>query len=70
MPSTTLNFTANQAQRIAAAVGANFTPPRAATEAEVKAVLVAHLKGLVHSYETQQAAIAAADAVVPMPDPT
>jgi hypothetical protein len=70
MPSTTLNFTANQAQRISVAVGANFNPPRNATEAEVKAVLVAHLKGLVHSYETQQAAIAAADAVVPMPDPT
>jgi hypothetical protein len=70
MATLTITTTANQAQRISAAVGAKFNPPRNATEAEVKAVLVAHLKGLVHSYETQQAAIAAANAVVPMPDPT
>lgn len=70
MPTLTITTTVDQASRIAAAFGSRFNPPHAATAAEVKADVVAYIKSVVHSYETQQAANAAADAVVKMPDPT
>lgn len=70
MATLTITTTVDQAARVAAAFGANFTPPRNATAAEVKADVIAYMKGRVHSYETQQAATTAANAVVPMSDPT
>ena len=70
MATLTITTTVNQASRIAAAFGSRLNPPRDATAAEIKADMIAYIKGIVHSYETQQAANAAANAVVPMPDPT
>jgi len=70
MPTLTITTTADQASKIAAAFGAKYDPPRDATAAEVKADVIEYIKGIVQSHRTQQAANAAADAVVPMPDPT
>jgi len=70
MATLTINTTGAQDSRIVAAFGAKLGLPGDASAAQVKADLIGYLKGVVQSYETQQAAIAAADAVVPMPDPS
>ena len=66
----TLTITTNSGQdaRIVAAFGDKLGLEGNASGAEVKADIIAYIKGVVHGYETRQAAIAAADAVVPMPD--
>jgi hypothetical protein len=70
MGSMTITTTAPQDTRIVAAFGAKLGLPGDASAAEIKADLITYLKGIVHSYETQQAAAVAADGVVAMPDPT
>ena len=70
MATLTINTTGAQDARLVVAFGAKLGLPGNASGAEVKADIVAYIKGVVHSYETQQAAIAAADGVTPMPDPT
>ena len=70
MATMTISTTGAQDTRIVAAFGAKFNPPRNATAAEVKADIIGYLKGVVHSYETAQAAATAANAVVAMADPT
>jgi len=62
--------TGAQDTRIVAAFGAKLGLPGNASAAQVKADIVNYIKSVVHGYETQQAAIAAADGVVAMPDPT
>lgn len=68
MAQITINTTSAQDQRIIAAYRAVSGNP-SATGADVKGWLIQQLKSMVHGYETQQAAVAAADAVVAMDDP-
>ena len=70
MGTLTVNTTGAQDTRLVAAFGAKLGLPGNANAAEIKADIVEYIKGIVHGYETQQAASTAADAVVPMPDPT
>ncbi len=69
MATTTITTTAAQDARIAPAVGARLglDVPRNATQAEVKAHLVAYLTGIVRDYEAQQsiAAIVPAAPITP-----
>jgi hypothetical protein len=69
MAQITISTTNAQDTRIIAAFRAVSGNP-SATGADVKAWLIQQLKSMVHGYETQQAAVAAADGVVAMPDPT
>lgn len=62
MATITINTTGAQDTRIIAAYRARVGNP-AATAADVKTWLVNHLKGLVRSYETEQANLAASAAV-------
>jgi hypothetical protein len=70
MGTLAITTTGAQDTRIVAAFGSKLGLPGNATGAQVKADVVNYIKSVVHGYETQQAAIAAADAVTPMPDPT
>ena len=70
MATLTINTTAPQDARIVEAFGSKLGLPGNASGAEVKADIVQYIKSVVHGYETQQAAVAAADGVTPMPDPT
>lgn len=70
MATLTITTAGPQDARIAAAFGAKLGLEGNANGAQIKADIVAYVKGVVQSYESQQAAIAAANAVVPMPDPT
>jgi len=70
MATLTITTTGAQDQRIVAAFGAKLGLPGNASGAQVKADVIGYIKGVVHSYETQQAAIAAANAVQQMPDPS
>lgn len=63
MPTLTIEITGPHAQRIATAFGAKHGSGRDATMAEFKADVTQYIKGVVRSYETEQAARAAADAV-------
>ena len=73
MPTLTINFTADQASRIAAAYGDKIVHGGAPlTMAQFKAHLIAEMKSTVLSYETRQAHRAAV-AAAPKPasiDPT
>ena len=62
MPTVSLTTDATQAARLAAAMGALLGLGRDATQAEVKAYLVAHLRDIVRERE-RQAAIAALNPV-------
>lgn len=61
MPVMTITTTAQQAQRAAAAFGKALNlvdangNPRNATEAEIKAYVIAHLRMLVHRIEKREA---------------
>ena len=70
MAVLTITTTAPQDARIAPAFGAKLGLEGNANAAQVKADVIQYVKSVVQSYETQQAAVAAADGVVPMPDPT
>lgn len=70
MATLTISTTAGQDTRIVAAFGAKLGLPGNASAAQVKADIVNYIKSVVHGYETQQAAITAANAVVQMPDPS
>ena len=70
MGTLTVNTTGAQDARIVAAFGDKLGLEGNASAGEVKTDIIAYIKGIVHSYETRQAAIAAADGVTPMPDPT
>ncbi len=73
MPSTTINYTASEGQRIAAAVGLikNLKDvngdPRSATAQECKEFIIERLRQFVLDQERQQAAQAITD--IPL-DPT
>jgi len=69
MATLTITTTGAQDQRIIAAFR-GITGNEEATGADVKSWLIQHLKSMVHRWETQQAAAAAADAVAEMTDPT
>jgi len=68
MATLTINTTAGQDARILAAWRARVGDP-AAPASEVKAWLISQLKGLVRSYETEQANLAASAGVADI-DPT
>ena len=68
MASLTITLNANQTQRVVAAYQAEQEEP--VTVDTVKSDLIQFLVRKVHSYETQIAANAAADAVGKMDDPT
>lgn len=70
MGTLTITTTGAQDSRIAPAFGAKLGLPGNANGAQIKADIVAYIKNIVHGYETQQASVTAANAVVPMPDPT
>lgn len=70
MPTLTITTTTQQDARIVAAFGSKLGLTGNATGAQVKADIIAYIKGVVHGYETQQAAVTAANAVTPMPGPT
>jgi len=55
MPSLTITTTAEQASRLASAYGAKLGLGRDATQAEVKAALIAEMKSVVRSYEAERA---------------
>ena len=61
MATLTITTTAAQDQRIITAFRARFGEDK--TAADVKAWMIGHLRGLVRSYETEQANIAASAAV-------
>ena len=69
MAVLTITTTGAQDARIAPAFGAKLGLVGNATGAQIKADLIAYVKGVVQGYETQQAAVAAANSVVPMGDP-
>ena len=70
MPTMTITTTADQATRIAAAYGAKLNADGSPASAEqVRQDVIEHLRNVVRSYETAQAAAAAADAVGSI-DPT
>lgn len=62
MPAMTITTDAQQAQRLATALGRKLGyrndqtgAPRDATAAEIKAYVVDHLRSVVHEYESEQA---------------
>lgn len=60
MPSLTINYSAQEGQRVATALGRlqglrNGNGPRDATEAEVKTALINIMRGWVHQHERQAA---------------
>lgn len=63
MPTLTIDITAPHAARLATAMGNKLGLPGDANMADAKADVIQYLKGIVRSYETQQAAKAATDAV-------
>lgn len=63
MPTLTINITAPHAARLATALGNKLGLPGDANLADAKNEIVQHLRGIVRSYETQVAAVAATDAV-------
>ena len=70
MSTLTITTDSGQDARLAPAFGNKLGLEGNANAAQIKADIIEYIKGVVHSYETRQAAIAAADGVVPMPDPT
>jgi len=70
MATLTITTTGAQDARIVAAFGAKLGLVGNASAAQVKADVIRYLKSVVQSYETEQAAAAAANAVVAIPDPT
>ena len=70
MATLTITTTGAQDARIAAAWGAKLGLPGNASAAQIKADIIRHIQAIVHSYETKRDADAAANAVVPMTDPT
>ena len=70
MATLTITTTGAQDTRIIAAFGDKLGLGGNANAAQVKADIIAYIKNIVQSYETRAAAVAAADAVVPMSDPT
>ena len=68
MATFTINTTTQQDDRILAAFQ-DLVGDETAGAAEVKAWMINHLKGMVHSYETRVVNEAASAAVVPI-DPT
>ena len=75
MGSMTISTTAEQDDRLIAAYTDLLQPtdgngdPRNATAAEIKARIIEDIKGVVHSYETAEAADTATSVIVPI-EPT
>ena len=75
MVSMTITTTSAQDTRLVAAYTDLLQPvdgsgdPRNATSAEIKARVIQDIKGVVHGFETREAAATAADAIVPI-EPT
>jgi hypothetical protein len=55
MPTLSITYTAAEGNRIAAAYGDKLDLAQPATQAQVKAALVAEVKSVVRGYEAQQA---------------
>ena len=55
MPSLTITYTAQEGQRVAAALGKLRGLGRSATEGEVKTALIGTMRGWVHDAEGEEA---------------